>query len=265
MTRPHIILEDKGDRLIVTNNNPSRRNALTEDFQAGFREALALAAARPRIAAVIVTGAEGFFCAGGDLNLLVKGASLPEEVRREKIGDLQDLVRDIVACPCPVIAAVEGGAAGAGASIALACDLIIASEDVAFSAAYVTAGLVPDGGLTAWVSALLPPPVAAHMCLTGKPVSAARMYQLGAINEVVPAGKTMEAAQKLADHFAAGPAKAQAAIKKLLTGARAAMVEGQLAAETEAMAAALGSDEATEGMTAFLTKRAPDFASLRGK
>lgn len=263
MTRPHIIVEDKGDRLIITNNNPARRNALTEDFQAGLRETLAIAAAEARIAAVILTGAKGFFCAGGDLTLLAKGAGFSEEMRRERIGDLQNLVRDIINCPRPVIAAVEGGAAGAGASIALACDMIIAADNVQFSAAYVNAGLVPDGGLTAWLSALMPPPIAAHMCLTGLPVSAERLYQLGAINELTETGGTMTAAMRLADRLAAGPAEAQVAIKKLLLNARNAMVEGQLAAETEAMAHALGAPEAVEGIRAFLEKRAPDFPAMR--
>lgn len=263
MTESHIITEDHGDHLVVINNNPRRRNALTDSFQQGFREALALAAREPRIGAVVLTGAEGFFCAGGDLAKLQRGPDLPFDARRRIIEDLQDLIRAMVACPRPVIAAVEGGAAGAGASIALACDLILASQEAKFTAAYVNAGLVPDGGLTASLTALLPPPVAAEICLLGRPVPAARLYQLGAINALTEPGATLAEAQVLARHLARGPAVAQGVIKRLLTDARADLLAGRLEAETEAMAHALAAPEAAEGIRAFLDKRAPDFAALR--
>lgn len=258
-----IIIEDRGDRLIVVNNNPARRNALTPGYRDGLMAALALAGREARIGAVILTGADGFFCAGGDLNVLIHGQTMTEAQRRARIQSLQDLIRAMLACPRPLIAAVEGGAAGAGASIALACDMIVAAEDARFTAAYVNAGLVPDGGLTASLTALLPAPVVAEMCLTGLPVAATRLHALGAVNTVTPAGGVLAAANALADRLAAGPAEAQAAIKRLLTGARAAMVEAQLDAEQDAMSHALAAPEAAEGIAAFLGKRAPDFARLR--
>ncbi len=263
MTESHIITEDHGDHLVVINDNPRRRNALTDSFQDGFREALALAAREPRIGAVVLTGAEGFFCAGGDLSKLQRGPDLPFAERKQIIQDLQNLIRAMIACPRPVIAAVEGGAAGAGASIALACDLIVAARDARFTAAYVNAGLVPDGGLTASLTALLPAPVAAEICLLGQPMPAERLHQLGALNALTEPGGALAAARALASRLAAGPAEAQAAIKRLLTDARAAMVEGRLEAEAEAMAHALAAPEAAEGIRAFLGKRAPDFAALR--
>lgn len=263
MSQTHILVEDHGDHLVVTNDNPRRRNALTDGFQQGFQDALALAGREARIGAVVVTGAEGFFCAGGDLSKLQRGPELAFAARRRIIEDLQDLIRAMIACPRPVIAAVEGGAAGAGASIALACDLIVAAEDAKFTAAYVNAGLVPDGGLTASLTALLPAPVAAEICLLGQPMPAARLHQLGAINHVCPPGQALAEAQALARRLAAGPAAAQAAIKRLLGDARAEMVEGRLQAEAEAMAHALGGAEGAEGIRAFLEKRSPDFAALR--
>lgn len=256
-------IEDRGTHLVVTNDNPQRRNALTPGFYAGLRDALAQAAAEPRIAAVVVTGAEGFFCAGGDLTMLMTAQEMTHSRRRAAIEDLQSLIRAMLDCPRPVIAAVEGGAAGAGFSLALACDLVVAARDARFTASYVNAGLIPDGGLTGSLAAALPPALAAEICLLGRPVEAQRLFDLGAINALAEPGGALSAAEALAQRLAQGPAEAQAAIKGLLTGARAALMEAQLDAEVEPMAIALGAPEAGEGIAAFLGKRAPDFAGLR--
>lgn len=256
-------VEDRGTHLVVVNDNPQRRNALTPGFQTGLRGALAQAAAEARIAAVVVTGAEGFFCAGGDLTMLMTAQEMTHSRRRAAVEDLQSLIRAILDCPRPVIAAVEGGAAGAGFSLALACDLVVAARDARFTASYVNAGLIPDGGLTGSLAAALPPALAAEICLLGRPVDSQRLFDLGAINAVVEPGETLAAADALARRLAQGPADAQAAIKALLTGARAALMEAQLDAEVEPMAIALGSAEAGEGIAAFLGKRVPGFAALR--
>ena len=263
LTNPHCEISDLGDRLVVENRNAARRNALTPEFHDGLHHALAMAADQPRIGAVIVMGEGEFFCAGGDLNALAGARHLSEDDRRARIDALNRLIRAVVACPRPVIAAVEGGAAGAGLSLALACDMVIAARDAQFTAAYVNAGLVPDGGLTAALGAALPPQMAAHMALTGLPVGADRLHALGVVTELTDPGEAIMAAMALADRLARGPATAQAAIKRLLTGARADAFEAQLAAERDAMAAALAAPEAAEGIAAFLDKRPPDFRRLR--
>lgn len=254
---------DRDTYLVVVNDNPTRRNALSAELYAGLRAALAQAAAEPRIGAVVLTGAEGFFCAGGDLNLLMTAQTMSEDERRARIEDLADLIRAILDCPRPVIAAVEGGAAGAGFSLALACDLIIAAEDARFSASYVNAGLVPDGGLTGSLLGAVPPALAAELCLGGQPVAATRLHQIGAINAVVPAGGALPAAEAAAAQLARGPADSQASIKRLIAGGRRQLLDRQLEAEVAPMATALASAEAAEGIAAFLGKRAPDFAALR--
>ncbi|SDL17493.1 oxepin-CoA hydrolase, alternative type [Paracoccus chinensis] len=256
-------IEDRGTHLVVVNDNPQRRNALTPGFYEGMRTALAQAAAEPRIAAVVLTGAEGFFCAGGDLTLLMTAQEMTHSRRRAEIEDLQSLIRAMLDCPRPVIAAVEGGAAGAGFSLALACDLVVAAQDARFTASYVNAGLIPDGGLTGSLTAALPPALVAEICLLGRPVEAQRLFDLGAINALAEPGGALAAAEALAQRLAQGPAEAQVGIKALLTGARAALMEAQLDAEVEPMAVALGSAEAGEGIAAFLGKRPPDFAALR--
>ncbi|WP_299358354.1 oxepin-CoA hydrolase, alternative type [uncultured Paracoccus sp.] len=259
----HCEIQDKGDRLVVINRNAARRNALSPDFTAGLRSALAQATAAPRIASVIVTGEGGFFCAGGDLTVLQNAGQMTEAQRRGRIADLAQLMREVMGCARPVIAAVDGGAAGAGFSLAFACDLIVAARDAKFTAAYVNAGLVPDGGLTGSLMAALPPALASEIALTGRPVGAERLHALGAINELTEPGQALEAANALADRLAQGPAEAQASIKKLMVGARAQLMEQQFEAETPHMARALAGSEAAEGMAAFLTKRPAEYARLR--
>ncbi len=114
---PHCEISDLGDRLVVENRNAARRNALTHEFYDGLHEALQMAAEQPRIGAVILMGEGDFFCAGGDLNALITAQQMDEDQRRARIDALNDLIRAVVQCPRPVIAVVEGGAAGAGLSL----------------------------------------------------------------------------------------------------------------------------------------------------
>ena len=244
-------VDDQGDRLVVVNMNSTRRGALSPDLYDAINDAMARAV-DPRIRAVILTSEGGFFCAGGDLNVLIE--------RRSKIDGLHGLIRGIRGCPVPVIAAVEGGAAGAGASLALACDLIVAAKGANFTASYVRAGLVPDGGLTSALSRMLPRALAMEMCLMARPVSAERMAELGAINAAVPPGTALDEAMALADALAKGPRDAQSTIRELVAQAYELTEDAQLDAERDAMALAQGGDEAAEGISAFLEKRKPDFS-----
>jgi len=252
-------VDDKGDRLLVVNMNAARRGALSPDLYAAIGQAMR-DAEQDRVRAVVLTSEGGFFCAGGDLNVLIERRSLSEPERREKVDLLHDLARGIRACPVPVIAAVEGGAAGAGASLALACDMIVAAEGAKFTAAYVKAGLVPDGGLTASLARMLPRPLAMEMCLLGRPVTVERMASLGAVNAVVPTGLAEAAAMDLVDALAQGPRAAQGVIRRLVSNAYEASEADQLDAERDAMAHAAGADEAAEGIAAFLEKRKPRFS-----
>jgi enoyl-CoA hydratase/carnithine racemase len=234
-------IEDKGDRLIIWNGNTAKRGALSPELYECIAAAMEQAK-DPRIRAVILTSEGGFFCAGGDLNVLIARRKMAEADRRDRIDDLHDLVRSIRACPVPVIAAVEGGAAGAGLSLALACDLIVASETAKFTAAYVKAGLVPDAGLTAALARMIPRPLAMEMCLMGRPVMAQRFADLGAVNAL-----------------AAGPRTAQGVIRGLVGAAYDVTEAAQLDAERDAMAHAAGQAEAAEGIAAFLEKRPPNY------
>lgn len=251
-------VDDQGDRLVVVNMNAAKRGALSPDLYGAIEDAFARAG-DPRIRAVILTSEGGFFCAGGDLNTLIERRNLTEPERRNRIDGLHGLIRRIRSSPVPVIAAVEGGAAGAGLSIALACDLIVAADGAKFTAAYVKAGLAPDGGLTSALSRLIPRTLAMEMCLLARPVSAERMAALGVVNQVVAPGEADAAAQALADTLAQGPRRIQGVIRKLVSDAYEATEADQLDAERDAMARAQGGDEAAEGIAAFLQKRKADF------
>ena len=251
-------IEDKGDRIVIWNGNAHKRGALSPELYACIGQAIEMAA-EPRIRAVILTSEGDFFCAGGDLNVLIARRDMPKDECRGKINELHSLIRAIRSCPVPVIAAVEGGAAGAGLSFALACDLIVAAAGAKFTAAYVKAGLVPDGGLTASLARALPRQLAMEMCLLAQPVTVERMHDLGVVNAVTDKGGAFDAAMALADRLAAGPREAQGVIRGLVAQGYDVSEADQLEAECDAMAHATGADEAAEGIAAFLEKRTPNY------
>lgn len=260
---PLAYCEDHGDRLVLVNANTSKRNALSTDLYRVILDAMELAKTQSRITSVILCGKGGFFCAGGDLGMLGARRDMPLSDRLRKIDDLHDVIRSIMDCPKPVIAAVTGGAAGAGVSLAFACDFIVADEEAKFTVAYVNAGLVPDGGLTSTLSAQLPRALLMRMALLGEPVSARKLYGLDAITQIVPFDKVLDAANKLCDRLALGASTTQSAIKALVNSAQYTTRAQQMDAERDAMAAALGSPEAAEGISAFLEKRPVNFKQLR--
>jgi enoyl-CoA hydratase/carnithine racemase len=253
-------VEKAADRLIVWNGNEDKRGAITPEYYEAITTAVEVAK-DPKMRAVIITSQGDFFCAGGDLNALRERRTLSEVERQGKIELLHDVIRAIRACDVPVIAAVKGGAAGAGASIALACDFIVAEAGCKFTAAYVKAGLVPDGGLTASLARMIPRPLAMEMCVLARPVTADRMAALGAVNLITTRDQVMAEAQSLADAVAAGPRNAQGRIRAMVAQAYDQTEAAQLDVERDAMAHAAGGDEAGEGIAAFLEKRKPEFGT----
>jgi enoyl-CoA hydratase/carnithine racemase len=248
---------------VLVMNNPAARNAITAGLHASLPAALAEAQSDPRIGAIVLTGADGFFCSGGDLRVLGERRDMAPAQRRERLEGLHDLIRAIRDCGKPVIAAVEGGAAGAGVSIALACDMLVAARNAFFSVAYVKVGLTPDGGVTAFLSEFLSRQLLTELCLTGDRITAERMAALGAVNRLSDAGSAQSDAIALAARIADGPSRAIARIKTLCRYAHRAALDAQLELEAGHMVDALGDDEATEGIGAFFAKRAPQYAALR--
>lgn len=254
-----LLIRREGNVLILSNNNVAARNALSPEFYAAVTAALADAAADASIGAVILTGEGGHFCAGGDLRQLAKRRELPLEQRREKLEGLHDLIRAVRDCPKPVIAAVEGAAAGAGLSLALACDMLVAARDSVFSVAYVKVGLTPDGGATAFLSEFVSRQVLTELCLTGERMSGERMAQLGAVNRLAEPGQAIVLALALAQQIAQGPELAMARIKDLCRKAPHHSLEAQLELEAQYMVQSQETEESREGIGAFLDKRRPQF------
>ncbi len=249
-------VEQEGSTLLIVNANPARRGALSPDLYAAIGEAVNRAD-DPAVRAVIFASEGGFFCSGGDLNTLKERTRLNLEERRAKVQELHDLVIRLRTCPVPVIAAVEGGAAGAGLSLALACDLLVAAPGSKFVASYVKAGVVPDAGLTSALSRMLPRQLAMEMCLLARSISAERMADLGVVNAV--SDDPLDAARKIAATLATGPRQAQGTIKRLVGQAYEASEHAQLEAEREAMIRAVIDTEAQIGIAAFLDHKTPEF------
>lgn len=260
---PALLQRRDGAVLILSNNNPAARNALSPELYAALHEALQTAASDPGVGAIVLTGEGGHFCAGGNLRQLAHRRELPLAERRQKLEGLHNLVRALRDCPKPVIMAVEGAAAGAGLSLALAGDMLVAARDAAFSVAYVKVGLTPDGGATALLAEFVSRQLLTELCLTGAPLSGERLHQLGAVNRLTEPGQALQAAIALARQVATGPDLAMARIKHLCRMAHRNTLEQQLELEALYMPLSQGTEESREGIAAFLEKRPADFITLR--
>jgi enoyl-CoA hydratase/carnithine racemase len=248
----------EGRVITAVNSNPGRRNSLSFDFFDEFATLMREAEASG-VAAIVLTGADGFFCAGGDMDGLQERAEGTPEVRRSGVNRLNAMILQMRRSPLPVIAAVEGGAAGAGLSIMLACDMVVAARDAFVMAAYVKIGLTPDGGMSAFLTQALPRQLATEMMLTGDRIPVERLYQAGAINRLVEPGEALAQAQALAQRLAEGPAGSMAGIKRLTETAAHPHLEDQLEREAESICDALGGAEGHEGIAAFKGKRKPEW------
>lgn len=257
-----LILERRGRVLVATNNDPATRNALNWDFHDGFRATVERAGTDDGIGAIVLTGAGGFFCSGGNVNGLKERSEADHAARRSVVDRLHAMVLAMRACPKPIVAAIEGGAAGAGASLAAACDLVVAARGAYVSVAYVKIGLTPDGGATAFLGAALPRQLVSEMVFTGDRVPVERLHDLGMINRLAEPGKALDEALALAGRLAEGPAAALAAGKRLIEAARGNTLAEQLELEADGIATSMGGPEGREGIAAFLEKRKPDFRNL---
>ncbi len=253
-----LIVSQSGRVVTVVNSNPGRRNSLSFEFYDAFAAVLDDAVSHD-CGAIVLTGADGFFCAGGDMDGLQERANGSPAFRRAGVDRLNGMIGRMRSLPVPVIAAVEGGAAGAGLSMMLACDMVVAAKDAFVMAAYVKIGLTPDGGMTAFLAQSLPRQLATEMMMTGDRVPVERLYQAGAINRLVEPGMALTEAQALAARLADGPPRSLSGIKALTEAACHPHLEDLLDREAVSIAEALGGAEAHEGIAAFKSKRKPEW------
>ena len=242
--------------MTLTLNRPDHLNALTFEVLDGIASALRSAHDDLGIRAVVITGAGRGFCAGQDLSVGLgdEGLDVRDRLRRHYVP----VVHAIRELEAPVIAAVNGVAAGAGLSLVLACDLRIASEQASFIQAFVRIGLVPDAGGTYFLPRLVGMAKAMEMALLGDAVSAADALRYGLVSAVVPGAELAEAAATLAARLARGPASV-GMIKRALNASLDSNLDDQLELEGELQAAAAATDDFLEGVSAFLGKRPPEF------
>lgn len=251
-----------GGVLLLTLNGPKSRNSIGPDVYRALRDAVVDAGNSPNIRAIVLTGSGGFFSSGGNINALKDSAKGPLSAVTSNTDQLNAMIRAIVDCPTPVIAAVEGGAAGAGVALALSCDMIVADAEAKFTAAYVKVGLSPDGGLTHFLRGALPRQLVNELCMLGRPITAERLAPLGIVNELTKAGEAHDTALALAQKIAAGPAHAIQSIKHLVNIAEHNQLTTQLWQEADRINQARYGSEAAVGLQAFLEKRRPDFSKL---
>ncbi|HEY2995659.1 MAG TPA: enoyl-CoA hydratase/isomerase family protein [Methylomirabilota bacterium] len=261
MTYECLIYEVKDSIATLTLNRPDRLNALGGSLRDDLHDAITRSAADPEVRVLIITGSGKGFCAGGD----VKAMNEAKEGRRErpfmeKIAPGRD--RTLLAmreAPQPIIAAVNGAAAGAGMNLALACDIRLASSAAKFSQAFVKRGLHPDWGGTYFLPRIVGMAKAAELIFTGALIDAAEALRLGIVSQVLAPEELLPAAQALARAIAAGPPIAIRLAKRGLYRNAESDLRTALEYETFAQNACFETEDATEGIRAFVEKRAPQF------
>ena len=245
----------QGQTLVLTISNPEHRNALGPDIYAAGVEALSVAESNSDVRSVIITGEGSHFCAGGNLQRLLGNRQQPPQVQADSIEGLHNWIETIRAFPKPVIAAVEGACAGAGFSLALACDLIVAARDAVFVMAYSNVGLSPDGGATWSLMHALPRATAMQLLLAGERIDTGRLHQLGVVTQVSDPSAALGDALALAEKLNARAPNAMASIKELANDAVTAPLHQQLAAERDHFVRNLHHANGGEGIQAFLDRR----------
>lgn len=259
-----IHIERRGEILVLTLDDPETRNAIARDIYEKATPAIVDAGGDPSVRALVLTGANGVFCSGGNVGNFPERRNQPRSVSMGSIGGLHGWIKAIRACPKPVIAAVERVAAGAGMSLALACDLIVSSREARYVVAYVRIGLTPDGGATASLMRLLPRQLVSELCLFGDPVDAETLHRHGVINRLTEPGAALDEAMALAGRLADGPQNAIGRIKRLIDAAPGNSFGEQLDMEAGFISDSFKDEESRIGFEAFLNKRKPDFRTAGG-
>ena len=264
MDESSILVDVRTGYRVITLNRPQRLNSFTEDMHVALKTALDDAESDSSCRALMITGAGRGFCAGQDLNdrlakpgeTIVLGGTLEQYYN--------PLIRRLRAMPFPIVAAVNGIAAGAGANISLACDIVLASKSASFLQAFAKIGLVPDSGGTWFLPRLVGPARARGLALLADPLPAETAESWGLIWKCVPDGELIGAANELCMRFAVGPTYGLSLIKRALDASETNDLATQLDLERDFQRSAGSSPDYKEGVSAFMEKRAPKFTGEKG-
>jgi 2-(1,2-epoxy-1,2-dihydrophenyl)acetyl-CoA isomerase len=260
---PTVIVQRHEAVLEIVLSRPEVLNAANRELIGELAAAAAEAHVDRNSRVVLLRGAGTHFCAGGDIAMFGELVRLPPAERRKAlyriVDGLHPLLDRLRHMPKPVVAAVQGAAAGFGLSLVLAADLAIAAEDTIFTSGYIHLGTSPDGGLTAILPRVVGLKHAAELMLLGDRFDARRALELGLVNRLVPPAALEAEAMTLATRLANGPTYAYGRTKALLQATLGDAFDAQLRRETESFAACAATNEFVEGVRAFLEKRKPSF------
>jgi 2-(1,2-epoxy-1,2-dihydrophenyl)acetyl-CoA isomerase len=260
MSYEHLIWEQDGGAARITLNRPETLNAWHDDFGQELKRVIEVDAADPSVRAVLITGAGRGFSSGADLKA---GFEPADDGMPDIAKELNDVYHPIMVglrhLEKPVVAAVNGPAVGIGASLAFACDLVLAGESAYFGLAFVNIGLMPDGGSTLFVPAAVGKARAFQLALLGERVPAARALDWGLINSVHPDDALLDEATALVNKLAAGPTRSYASSKKALNRMLYPDLDAQLSLEADLQHALARTRDFQEGALAFIEKREPAF------
>lgn len=254
-----LLTERRGTALVLTISDPATRNTLSQQVVAAGIEAMDASEGNADIRSIVLCGAGAHFSAGGNVGGLAERRAQGPDAQRRMLDMLNQWIETIRAHPKPVIAAVEGAAAGAGFALALAADAIVASRSATFVLSYAKLGLPPDAGASWHVARALPRALAQRLVWLAEPVEAATLERHGVVGDVVEPGTALERALALADRLASMAPGAVAAGKELVDGAATRSLAEQLRLERERFVEALFGDDVAEGLKAFAEKRPARF------
>ncbi len=264
MAESSILVERRGGYRVLTLNRPQRLNAFNDAMHVELREALAEIEADETCRAVMITGAGRGFCAGQDLSDRVLKPGEKPAPRKALELYYNPLVRKLRALPFPVIAAVNGVAAGAGCNVALACDIVLAGRSATFVQSFARVGLVPDSGGTFFLPRLVGDARARGLALLAEPLPAEKAESWGLIWKCVDDAALMAEGQKLCEDFAAAPTQGLALIKRALNASATNTLDAQLDLERDLQKMANMIPDYAEGVRAFMQKRKPNFTGRKG-
>lgn len=255
MSAQSVLVEDQGHVRQITLNRPSVRNAIDLPLRHALAEHIEAADQDPGVRAIVITGAGGAFCSGGDIATMRRA---PRHETTARANAAQRVVRAIWSTPKPVIAAVEGPAYGAGAALALACDRIVSASDAVFATTFTAVGLAGDMGIFVTLPARVGRPRARQMLMFGDRITAGEGHAIGLVDILTSPGASLERALDDAHRLADGPPLALGVIKQMLSGEPRhplAVLDLEIRNQTSLW----DTDDFEEGVAAFLDKRRPQF------